>query len=556
MFGGGVWPVVQRELRETARRPFNHWLRAAGAGIGVVVFCFVSAMQAPASFVGIQLFNNIHLLLLFLICAIVPAITADSIARERREGTLGLLFMTPLTASAIVLGKILARVLRAFTLWLALLPLLAIPFIYGGITWANVEDIVLIELCAAMLCLAAGVVASCLTDHRAIAFIAAFLLMGAFMGLSGQYPNLSTLSPARMFARAFAVGRWGNQGSMLYYYGPGAISPGYIIPSSPGVMVSVVGKGGSRTIIRRAMGPAPARGRMFSLVLLKDFFYAAIILLASIRFAGWRVERSWQDKIPSVRQGNWVKRYCTPIFLDWFARRMQRALDRNPIAWLQQYSWKARLSKWGLCLLFTVLECRAIDASQPYEIERTLLALLLVLAAAYTYAGVNGFLQEKKTGALELILVSPITVRQLIFGRAWGLWKQFLPAALVLAGSYITIRAMLGYRTYQVIPFGTYYEVSWGDNWFWLNALELVAIYLMLPIIATYCALRFKNLFWAAACTWIVVLTPFIAAWILRMPVLNDAVTAFFAMVLGNGLLAVIILNRLDANLARRRYSY
>ena len=31
MVGGGIWPVVHRELRAGARRPFNHWLRAAGA---------------------------------------------------------------------------------------------------------------------------------------------------------------------------------------------------------------------------------------------------------------------------------------------------------------------------------------------------------------------------------------------------------------------------------------------------------------------------------------------------------------------------------------------
>ena len=43
MFGGGVWPVVQRELREAARRPLNHWLRVAGAGVGVIIFCLVTA---------------------------------------------------------------------------------------------------------------------------------------------------------------------------------------------------------------------------------------------------------------------------------------------------------------------------------------------------------------------------------------------------------------------------------------------------------------------------------------------------------------------------------
>jgi ABC-type Na+ efflux pump permease subunit len=48
-------------------------------------------------------------------------------------------------------------------------------------------------------------------------------------------------------------------------------------------------------------------------------------------------------------------------------------------------------------------------------------------------------LQEKKSGALELILVSPLTVDQIVFGRVWGLWKLFLPALLVAVGSDISL---------------------------------------------------------------------------------------------------------------------
>jgi ABC-type transport system involved in multi-copper enzyme maturation permease subunit len=132
IFDGGVWPVVQREMRETARRPLNYWLRVLGASVGVVIFWVVGLAREPDSFIGNQLFTNIHRLVLFLICAIVPALTSDCIARERRDGTLGLLFMTPLTASGIVVGKVVAQVMRALTLWLAVTPLLAIPFLYGG----------------------------------------------------------------------------------------------------------------------------------------------------------------------------------------------------------------------------------------------------------------------------------------------------------------------------------------------------------------------------------------------------------------------------------------
>jgi ABC-type Na+ efflux pump permease subunit len=456
IFGGGIWPVVQRELRAATRWRWGPWLRMNGALMGVFIFWVINSQLTGAS-AGLNLFSRIHILLLWLICTTLPALTADSIARERREGTLGLLFMTPLTASGIVLGKVLTQTLRVLTLWLALVPLLTIPFLYGGITWPEVAVFLTIELCTGMLCLAAGMLASSLTNSRALAFIAAFLLMGAFVGGSRRF---------------------------IYWSLSGSNPNGFNI-LTPYVNAVFFG------------GPIPLRaGHQPGVLMVEYFTIAAVVLWASLRFAGWRVERSWQDNPPSVRRQNWVKRYGTPLFARWFAGRMKRSLDRNPIAWLQQYSWKARVSKWGLCLLFVVLECAAIDGARFDVLEDTLTGLLLVLAAAYTFAGVNGFIQEKQSGALELILISPLTVNQIVFGRVWGLWKQFLPSIMVVVGSDIAIQAMLPSLHY---PRYNYFER--GHDWLLFKDLEIVAIYLTLPVIATCFALSARNLLAASALT-------------------------------------------------------
>jgi ABC-type Na+ efflux pump permease subunit len=544
MFGGGLWPVVQRELRETARRPLNAWLRLGGALGGVIVFCSVAAHSSFAV-VGAQLFSRIHLLLLGLICGLVPALTADCIARERREGTLGLLFMTPLTASGIVLGKILAQTLRAVTLGLAVLPVLTIPFLYGGITWADVAGYLIIELCAAMLCLAAGVLASCLTDSRAIAFILAFLLMWAFVGGARQFQNQRMMSSARSL---------GN-GSFRFSY---VFAPGsgmWFRPPRPRIV-------GAGPYVPGATPVGLAARRWTPDMLTEDFVVAAIILLAALRFAGWCVERSWQDKIPSVRRQGWVRRYCTPLFVGWFARRMRLTLERNPIAWLQQYSWKARLSKWGLCLLFLVLECRVIDGRQPDAIGGLVTALLVVLAAAYTFAGVNGFLQEKKSGALELILISPLSVKQIIFGRVWGLWKQFLPSLMLLVGSGLAVQVMLPHRRFY---FG--YDLDIGWNLFWVKDLEIMAIYLTLPVIATCFALSAKNLLVASALTLVAGFAPAILVMIITMNTdmnvapLRQSLPGWlaflsFCALAGQGFLAFIAYKFSSLSLGRRSYAF
>ena len=104
-FLGGVRPVVQRELREGARRPFNYWLRvgAGAAGLLMVVFADANLTRSRTSGGWVRLLSRgCMFVLMGLICLVVPLMTADCIAREKREGTLGLLFFTPLTAGGIV----------------------------------------------------------------------------------------------------------------------------------------------------------------------------------------------------------------------------------------------------------------------------------------------------------------------------------------------------------------------------------------------------------------------------------------------------------------------
>src|ERR1700722_4970220 len=285
-FGGGVWPVVQRELRAAARWPLGRWLRVGGALGGIAVFWISS--DVPFNELGEAIFVRVHTLLLFLICAIVPALAADSLARERREGTLGLLFMTPLTASGIVLGKTLVQVVRALTVWLAVMPVLTIPFLTGGVTWADVLSFLLIELCVASLCLGAGLLASSLTDNRPIAFILAFLLMGAFVGGSNH-------SQDWWMQRTAATRYWRAIRS-----GPGAAN---IFVTSPGSITFPNGSivyptGASWWATPRSV--ALASRHPTARILAADSIFSFLMLFAALRFAGWRVERSWQDKIPTA----------------------------------------------------------------------------------------------------------------------------------------------------------------------------------------------------------------------------------------------------------------
>src|SRR6185503_2742072 len=101
--------VAERELRAAARhKGLYHlrWLTAAGAfalliWLGWAFEVFQNKGTGPVVF---QTFTTV----IFVYCLFVGAAgTADCISHERREGTLGLLFLTSLNSAEIVAGKVL-----------------------------------------------------------------------------------------------------------------------------------------------------------------------------------------------------------------------------------------------------------------------------------------------------------------------------------------------------------------------------------------------------------------------------------------------------------------
>src|SRR5881397_628736 len=153
-------PVIARELRAESRSAFTYWLRVAGGasllGAGLIYFLG----HGLGNMAGGKLFQLMHATLFVAIWIIALLMTADSISRERREGTLGLLFLTPLRPFEVVLAKGLAHGLRAAAVMLAAVPVLVVPFLMGGVGWREALAAVLIDFSALCWALAAGLFAS------------------------------------------------------------------------------------------------------------------------------------------------------------------------------------------------------------------------------------------------------------------------------------------------------------------------------------------------------------------------------------------------------------
>ena len=518
-----VWPVVQRELREGARRRVNRRLRSASAGLGTVaLWLTINGSNRPVAVAGGWLLGSLNTFLLGLIFLVVPALTADCLARERREGTLGLLFLTPLSAGGIIAGKVLAQALRAFTLWLAVLPLLTIPFITGGIRWVDALSACSVEFCGAVLCLAAGLLASSLARERTVAFLLAYLLSALFWLLFTQVFLFVLFVTWRGFAGLKDVGiwAWGREGLPLF-----------------SGLLNLRGLAAWSSL-------ASISARLGQIWLWLCWLSPAVVLLvcgATGLLASLRLSRSWQERGPSARRESLLARYCTPLFKQRFARRRGRVLDSNPVAWLQEYSWKARVSKWGLCLFFLLAEWGA--AAFPREGRDFIFLLLLwVLAGCCTFEGISGFLEEKRSGSLELLLVTPLSSNKIILGRAWGLCKQWLPSALVLATLHV--------------PWRWSEDPDWADNVAWVAIV--VCGFFALPFFATYFALRVKHLVAAALLTWAALCVPvcFAASALQFVPV--NAASGLLPPILlvFEALFVWLACRLLQHSLARRIYAF
>ncbi|HXR05809.1 MAG TPA: ABC transporter permease subunit, partial [Candidatus Acidoferrum sp.] len=132
-----VLPIVARELRVAARsRMFylGRFLTALGAvGLGSYLMLVFNA----AGFVGrVQggrvVFTSLAWVGL-LYCIGLARNTVDCVSEEKREGTLGLLFLTDLKGYDVALGKLCANSVKSFYGLLAAVPVVCCAWVMGGV---------------------------------------------------------------------------------------------------------------------------------------------------------------------------------------------------------------------------------------------------------------------------------------------------------------------------------------------------------------------------------------------------------------------------------------
>ena len=540
-----MWPVIIRELRAGSRRWTTYWLRLIAAG--TVVAAITWWLSSPGSMLvrqpGREVFLQMHRVILAAIWIMAPLMASDCLSREKREGTLGLLFLTNLRAWNIVFAKAAAVGLTALGLWLAVIPIITVPILLGGLPATEIAFSCSLALSSLLGALAAGLLASalCSRSSGAVALAIIFSSIGhlAFVVLVGEVQY--RLTSGGSFLQTCSS-EFGPDLHSLYMVW-NLYSPSF--------------RGGWGMMARGV--PAAMNASVFLIPLFSMLMAVTIALLAAVI-----IRRNWQDKPKTKRQTDTEKFFCSPVFMTGlFHRWMRRSIERNPIGWLEKRSWTGRITAWiWLAVMISFASALAYGAGRDALEGFNILMFMLLGSMAYVAAG--SFRRERETGALELILVTPLSERHIIFGRLRALWSQFLPTFLLWVAVVLFLSTAL-------------------HDWQFSNVLRFAALYLVVPVVGLYFSLRsrFVLLAWIATltvCFTVCFALPQLLSWVVSLLLadwFNDLLpgispdglvirvvrwgfenVSWFTVLALQVTLATVLLWRLRVNLVRRTFSF
>jgi ABC-type transport system involved in multi-copper enzyme maturation permease subunit len=379
--------------------------------VGVVVLFFAeltTAAGGPRAAPGQSVFSALSHCLYILALLAGVFLAADGISEERREGTLGFLFLTDLKGYDVVLGKFMAAGLNAFYSLLAIFPILSICLMAGGTTAGEFVRMALALTNALVFSIAAGLWVSSRSQSSYQAMAATVLLLAAVVAvlpLIAMVFARSRLAPAAMFvgmlspSAAFSLAREAN------YYHSGA-----------------------------------------------DFWLSlAMTHLVSWGFLGLasgRLPRSLEPASPAPRTGFW-RRLLPAGLLAGKRQRQSKWLDINPVLWLLEDSNRLKSLTWTLAIIGSgiLLACLRLGQMGVTVITYAALPFYFLLKVLFVIQACRFFSESRRTGALELLCSTPISHQTVIRGQWMALRRIFLWPVVLLMGTETAVLLLIPSQT-------------------------------------------------------------------------------------------------------------
>lgn len=393
-------PVITRELQVQSRLASSNRLRWIAAGVVTIIWCFLMVVGGNASPHDRAQYIFVATGIVSLVYVMMAGVfqTADCISEERREGTLGLLFLTDLHGHDVVLGKLASSSLSSFYTFLATLPVMALPLLMGGMTVGEFWRVMLVLVVTLYLSLAVGMFISTLSRDARGAMSGAFLIM---LGLGLLMPLIWILTASRTISIGHEV--W-----MV-------VSPSRAFQCAFDEYYSVGGTG------------------------VRNFWNSIMVMLAMgagcLVWASALLPRVWQETGEAVRNRPILSRLRADVWTNrrlLAARKMLR--DVRPFLWLTTRDGRPRaLANVSFAVLVPVwvyLYAKLLILSRRSEPEFMILMLMtfvmhLILKCLVAVEAGRRFSEDRASGALELLLVTPLRPAEIVAAQFRGVWLSF-----------------------------------------------------------------------------------------------------------------------------------
>lgn len=513
-------PVAEREIRVAARGPGLYRFRWIMGGVWLLVYAYIFWVyswrrQSPT---GPQMFGVLsHFAFAYSLLS-GAVLTSDCVSREKREGTLGLLFLTDLKAIDIVAGNLSATSIKAFCGLLAIFPVLGLSLLMGGVEFGYFLRVLLVLMNTMFFSLAFGLLVS--TFNRRQFAAVGWTTFG--LVVVGHTVPLIVVALEQ-------IARFRGQSSVV------------------GPIVSFV-----TPYYSFAHADTLTRGRPW-----QDFYISCAIIhalaWAFLLVCCFLLARAWQDKPGAVQTLKWRARFRQWKFGSPEGRKnhRRRLLSKNPFYWLNSREmvcsadfFFVSVATAATAAWFTWIEVnrRAGTTGEPLVLAWFLVGLALhawLLFRAATGAAAQ-MLEERNNGALELLFVTPLGRSKLLAGQ-WLGWRRGM------TGPALAVFFIQGFVLWWLLSFiaeSTPGAAVSPPKIVWLTALkflgfpvklswDIAMVVLCFATFAAVIALHWVTLFWLArllalrlkkpgAAPWValglVVVTPWpVFAWVVHM---------------------------------------
>lgn len=406
-------PVAHRELGVMARRARTYYLRNLFAVVAIalvlgMLFAGFGGMLTAAS-AGQNLFLAFSALAGLYAILNGVAVTADCLGQEKRDGTLGLLFLTDLRGFDIVAGKLVSRAGNAAYGLLAAMPVLGIAPILGGVRGEDYARMFLALSNSLFYSASFGVFVSTIWagERRALNFS----MLGVLF-LCIILPALAWAFTAKLgFAAVPAIFLW--------------CSPtGAVVEAA----AAAIGSGGP--------------GSSYAYLLAAPHLLAWFFLVA----AGWLLDRTWRSESDAqpVRSRFW-RNHPRPVPKSPVAAyfRRHRRLEPNPLLW--SGSKQGVLGIWLLLLAVCVGGAGVWLAFPAFRSEVPVyLAFVIVLNVSLLYSVIlsscRAAREDQRGGAMEILLTTPLGAEAYLRGRLLSLKRQTVwPFLFVILADLVAV---------------------------------------------------------------------------------------------------------------------